>query len=174
MKKDKYFIDYIEMIANRYANLLVNTDPIISHFKDELNERFLVIIARYEETTRVYGLMKLLNLRTSNKQSYMIILNATYFKTIDKDHLQYEILRTVAHEIFHMCQHLYIWRLYDYKESKLEALRLVNRFHKKSNKSKTKREIAPRMFEVGLLNDYNSFIDYMHESLDLLDDELKE
>lgn len=170
MSKDRFFINHIEMIGNRYADLLIKTDPIISHFKEELDERFLTIIGSYEDNDRVYGRMQVINLRTTKKESYMIILNATFFKTVSRDMLDYEILRNIAHEIFHMCQRLYIWRLYDYKTGNLEGLRSVVRFFKKSNKTKTKREIAPRMFEVGLLNDYNDFIEYMHEALENLED----
>ena len=170
MTKDKLYLEHIEAIGNRYANLLINTDPIVSHFKDKLNEKFLFITSRYEDSTRIYGWMKILHSRTSYTELYTIVLNATFFKTVNKQNLEYEILRTVAHEIFHMCQRLYILRLYDYNENNLGYLRSKNQFMRKPNKHVTKREIAPRMFEVGLLNDYNSFIEYMHEGVNCFDE----
>lgn len=174
MAKGNFCINCIEKYANRYATHVINHDPIVSHFKDELDKRFLTIIARFDDTDRVYARTRVFHLRTTEKESYVIILNATYFKTLknekDDDEFEYEIERSINHELLHMCQFLYIWRLYDYNEKSIEVKRELAKFRCKKNKHKTKLEILPRMFEEEILVEYNDFIEYMHEALENLED----
>lgn len=157
--------------VTKMFRLLKNTDPFLQHFKNIINECLIIPIYGDDIILTSVATTVAKNVKYNNTfiQDFKIYVKyqnlIRYCKSVSE--LEYMVLKSIGHELRHVCQLIYLASLIDFDCKKYELLKLEIESYK--DRFIRHMEMDAHKYQYGNGNNYNEFIDFMHDLIESLD-----